>query len=258
MENASAIFYFEKSVGDAKLEELMAHEIAHQWFGDGASETDWEHLWLSEGFATYMAHLYHEANYGEDSFNNRMRTDRDTVISFSKRRNTPVVDTTASHNLMKLLNANSYQKGSWVLHMLRRKLGDTLFWKGIRTYYAAYTGGNASTTDLQKVFENVSHQSLQTFFRQWLYTPGQPKLTIEWKYNEVKKSVLIKIVQLQNTLFEFPLEISIDDGDKKNKEIISVKEKITTKEIAVKKKPLKIISDPNVNLLLEAEVTEDK
>jgi len=258
MENANTIFYFEQSVNDKALEALMAHEIAHQWFGNSASETDWPHVWLSEGFATYMTHLYHEEKYGVDSFNNRMRTDRDSVIAFSKRRFTPVVDTTEKNNLMRLLNINSYQKGGWVLHMLRRKVGDSLFWKSIRAYYATYAGRNANTDDLKNIFEEVTHQNLETFFKQWLYTAGQPVLNVEWSYNVTKKSVMIKIEQLQNNLFEFPLQIGFNDNNKSNIETIEVKDKITTKEISLNQKPEKIILDPNVNLLFEEEVREVK
>jgi aminopeptidase N len=258
MENANTIFYFEQSVNDKALEALMAHEIAHQWFGNSASETDWPHVWLSEGFATYMTHLYHEEKYGVDSFNNRMRTDRDSVIAFSKRRFTPVVDTTGKNNLMRLLNINSYQKGGWVLHMLRRKVGDSLFWKSIRAYYATYAGRNASTDDLKNIFEEVTHQNLETFFKQWLYTAGQPGLNVEWSYNVTKKSVMIKIEQLQSNLFEFPLQIEFNDNNKSNIETIEVKDKITAKEISLNQKPEKIILDPNVNLLFEEEVREVK
>jgi len=258
MENANTIFYFEQSVNDKALEALMAHEIAHQWFGNSASETDWPHVWLSEGFATYMTHLYHEEKYGVDSFSSRMRTDRDSVIAFSKRRNTPIVDTTEKNNLMKLLNINSYQKGAWVLHMLRKKVGDSLFWKGIRTYYATYAGSNASTDDLRKIFEEVSHQNLETFFKQWLYSAGQPKLNVEWNYNATKKSVMIKVEQLQNNLFEFLLEIGLNNSDTTIIETIKVNNKITTKEIPVKQEPVKIILDPNVDLLFEGEAKEAK
>ena len=258
MENANTIFYFEQSVNDKALEALMAHEIAHQWFGNSASETDWPHVWLSEGFATYMTHLYHEEKYGVDSFNNRMRTDRDSVIAFSKRRFTPVVDTTEKNNLMRLLNINSYQKGGWVLHMLRRKVGDSLFWKSIRAYYATYAGRNANTDDLKNIFEEVTHQNLETFFKQWLYTAGQPGLNVEWSYNVTKKSVMIKIEQLQNNLFEFPLQIGFNDNNKSNIETIEVKDKITAKEISLNQKPEKIILDPNVNLLFEGEEREVK
>ena len=113
----------------------MAHEIAHQWFGDCATETRWEHLWLSEGFATYMTHCYLENKYGADTLKKGMQKDRSTLIAYEKVRLTSVVDTTVGRDYMQLLNPNSYEKGGWVLHMLRRRLGDDLFWKGISTYY---------------------------------------------------------------------------------------------------------------------------
>ncbi len=164
MENAGCIFYYEKSVTAKGIESLMAHEIAHQWFGDNVTEKDWPHLWLSEGFATYMTDLYLENKYGEDSLKSLLKTQRRQVVGYSVSHKTPVVDTTESKHLMNLLNDNSYQKGAWVLHMLRRKLGDSLFWKGIRTYYKTYAGRNANTTDLEKVFEKVSRPKPANFF----------------------------------------------------------------------------------------------
>ena len=255
-ENAGAIFYYENSVDDPTLEGLLVHEISHQWFGNSVSEKDWNHLWLSEGFATYMTHLYHEEKYGPDSLNKRLNTDRDTVIAFSKRRNTPVSDTSASTNLMKLLNANSYEKGGWVLHMLRRKIGDRLFWKGIQTYYKAYAGGNATTADFENIMEKVCGENLKTFFKQWCYTAGQPQLNIQWSYNNLKKSVKIRVEQLQNSLFEFPIEIGLSDKNKTSVKTINIKKKVTVKEFSVGSKPDKIEVDPNVNLLFEGESHE--
>ena len=97
---------------------------------------------------------------------------------------------------------------------------------------------------------------MQTFFKQWLYTYGQPKLNIEWKYDASKKSVAIKIEQMQNDLFEFPLEIGFTDGNKTIVKSIAIKGKITAKEIPLNIKPTQIIADPNVNLLFEAEIKE--
>jgi aminopeptidase N len=251
MENASAIFYYEKSVDSKGIEELMAHEIAHQWFGDAASEKSFAHLWLSEGFATYMTNLYLENKYGPDTLQKRMKADRLTVLKFEKRRATPVVDTSVKDNFMQMLNANSYQKGSWVLHMLRRKLGDTLFWKGIRNYYAKYDGSNANTDDLRHVMELASGQNLQQFFNQWLYTPGHPQLGITWKYDAAKAVVELNITQKQNTLFEFPLEVNVQG----QLHTIDVKDKNTVVQIPAKATP-SIAIDPNVNLLAGFEVTE--
>jgi aminopeptidase N len=112
MENASAIFYEETSAAlYQNVESLLAHEIVHQWFGDMASEKSFPHLWLSEGFATYLTHIYIESKYGTDSLNNEMKNDRDAIIGFVKESSKPVVDSISP--LMDLLNANSYQKGGW-------------------------------------------------------------------------------------------------------------------------------------------------
>lgn len=251
MENAGCIFYYEKSVNSKGLESLMAHEIAHQWFGDHVTEIDWPHLWLSEGFATYMTDLYLENKYGKDSLKNLLRKQRAEVVDFSKTHSTPVIDTSESLHLMKLLNDNSYQKGAWVLHMLRRKLGDNLFWKGIRAYYKTYSGRNASTSDLKNIFEKISHQNLETFFKQWLYTPGQPMLNIEWNYDKPSKLISLKIMQAQKYLFEFPLEISFSDGKKIVVKKIDIKNKITRYKFSLPFQPGEIIPDPNVNLLFD-------
>jgi len=256
MENAGCIFYFENSVNDKGIESLMAHEIAHQWFGDNVTEKDWPHLWLSEGFATYMTDVYLENKYGKDSLKNLLNQQRETVLRYYKNHKTSVVDTTEKNNLMHLLNANSYQKGAWILHLLRRKVGDNLFWRGIRDYYKTYAGSNASTQDFEKIFERITHQNLKTFFNQWLFTAGQPMLNIEWNYDKRKKSVSIKIEQTQKSLFEFPLEIAFKEDNKTIIKSIQIKNKLTEIEIPLAMKPTELILDPNVNLLFEAKVNQ--
>jgi aminopeptidase N len=253
MENAGAIFYFENSVGDKGIEELMAHEIAHQWFGDAASEKTWQNLWLSEGFATYMTNYYLESKYGIDTLKKRLLTDRQTVFSFEKTRLTPVVDNTVKGNYMVLLNANSYQKGGWILHMLRRKLGDADFWKGIRNYYAKYNGSNANTDDLCTILEQASGKDLKPFFKEWLYTAGHPKLAINWKYDAVKGVVNVMVEQQQSNLYELPLEIAINGRT----HTIPIKDKITAFVIPAGEKPVTIIPDPDVNLLASFTVTNN-
>lgn len=253
MENAGCIFYFEKSVNSPGIESLMAHEIAHQWFGDNVTEKDWPHLWLSEGFATYMTDLYLEDQYGADSLKALLKTQRRQVVRYSLSHQTPVVDTTESKHLMNLLNDNSYQKGAWVLHMLRRRVGDSLFWKGIRTYYKTYAGRNASTFDLEKVFEIVCHQDLKNFFRQWLFTAGQPLLKVDWKYNSSKKVVSLKVEQQQANLFQFPLQVRFRDGQQSVIKTIQIKDKATTKNFPLSFEPKDMEVDPNVNLLFSLQ-----
>jgi aminopeptidase N len=208
LENANTIFYSESSVGgNRKSEALIAHEIAHQWFGNMATEKTFAHLWLSEGFATYMTILYLEHKYGKDTVVAMLEQDRREVIAHARTSNRPVVDTT--RNYMELLNANSYQKGGWVLHMLRKELGDSLFWKGIRKYYSEYAGAVADSEDFQKAMESVSGKDLAVFFRQWLHTPGIPRIKVSWRYEEKKKELVCQLNQLQQEPFYFPLTIAL-------------------------------------------------
>lgn len=252
MENSSAIFYFENSVGDKGAEELQAHEIAHQWFGDAITEKSWRNLWLSEGFATYMTNYYLENKYGEDTLKTRMKVDRRKVLRFEKSRMTPVVDSAVTTNFTQLLNANSYEKGSWVLHMLRRKLGDSVFWRGIRNYYAQYKNRNDNTDEFRQVMEQISGMDLKPFFTEWLNMPGHPQLNIEWKYDTVKQTVEIHITQQQDNLYQLTLDIKT--GKQLNS--IDIKDKETTVSIPLGEKPESVIADPNVKLLASFELKE--
>lgn len=250
MENAGAIFYTEQSPGLNQIESLLAHEIAHQWFGDAVTESDWRHLWLSEGFATYMTHLYMEHTYGADTLKAGLKKDRNKIIDFAKRRQTPVVDTTMHDNYMQLLNPNSYEKGSWVLHMLRRQIGDTLFWKGIRQYFKDYNGLNANTEDFRKEMEAASGQDLKPFFQQWLYSAVIPELKVAvLGYDEKAHLLKLEVIQQQEPLMEFPFEYTLDKTKPAQKTLI--KEKVTTISIPSANSPRDIWLDPNVNLLAD-------
>ena len=257
MENASAIFYAEYSVNGHRGEEsLLAHEIAHQWFGDMATEKSFAHLWLSEGFATYLTHIYIEARYGTDSLTRRMKNEREEIIDFVKTSHRSVVDSTSDY--MSMLNANSYQKGGWILHMLRRQLGDSVFHKSIKEYYAAYAGKNADTKDLQKIFETVSGKSLEKFFRQWLHTPVNPEIKINWKYIAKEKKVMITVEQLQQSVpFEFPLEITIGQSSAKPQvQKLNITKKLETFSFPAASNKITITADPFTSLLFEGRVTE--
>jgi aminopeptidase N len=255
MENAGAIFYDENLVtGDRSEESLLAHEIVHQWFGDMATEKSFPHLWLSEGFATYLTHVFMESKYGTDSLNARMKEDRGKIIDFAIESGHPVVDSVSSYK--NLLNPNSYQKGGWVLHMLRRQLGDTVFHKIIRNYYAAYAGKNADTRDFQLICEKESGKNLSSFFDQWLYTPGLPRLTVEWKYLEKDKSIIITVKQFQKKMFQFPLEIQLQAASGKSQwETLSVTRQTQQFSIPVKEKTVEIYLDTKTSLLFEGSVS---
>ena len=252
MENASAIFYFENSItGTGKTVELIAHEIAHQWFGNMVTEADWPHVWLSEGFATYLEILYLEHRYGRDTLVNVLQANREKVIDFYKKVKSPIVDTTIKGNYMQLLNTNSYEKAGWVLHMLHRQVGDFVFWKGLRKYYSVYAGKNAVTEDFQKIMEEVSGMDLNTFFRQWLYTPGHPVLKVSQKYDGNKKMLHLTILQNQPRVFEFPLVVRIGGDKGPIDKTILIKEKSTSVSFAVQSAPASVVLDPDCDLLFE-------
>lgn len=260
MENAGAIFYTETSItGKRQMEELLTHEIAHQWFGNHATETDWPHLWLSEGFATAMTHLYLEYRHGSDTLTSRLQKDRAAVLAFTRIKKTPVVDSMGRTKPMTMLNAHSYQKGGWVLLMLRNQLGNDLFWKIIRTYYQTYQNRNASTEDFRKVAEAVSGKDLGRFFRQWLYTPENPNLDISWSYIAEAKEVRLVVTQKNATEFSLPLEIAITDTEgKKLATKLDIHQKITIASIPVTSTPVKIEADPGCRLLAQYQVKENK
>ena len=255
LENANTIFYSENSVsGTRKSEGLIAHEIAHQWFGNMATEKSFGHLWLSEGFATYFTILYFENKYGKDTAIKMLKEGRDKVIDYSKESKKAVVDTEET-DYMKLLNPNSYPKGGWVLHMLRGELGDSVFWRSIRKYYATYAGSIADTRDLQKVFEDVSGKNLKQFFDQWLYTTGQPELEITWKY-DVNKSLVIDVKQLQKNIFKFPLAFKINYSSGSKKEKVYIDKAEFSYKIKQDQKPVSIIVDPDTELLMSNTIKE--
>ncbi len=253
-ENASVIFYNENSVtGTGKRADLVTHEIAHQWFGDSVTEADWHHIWLSEGFATYFTHLFNEATHGRDRLEKGLVRDRDRVLAYYRRRpESPVVDRSITR-LDDLLNANTYQKAGWVLHMLRREVGEEAFWKGIRAYYEEFRDRNAITADFERVMEEESGTELDRFFRQWIFEPGHPVLEGGWRYE--KGALLVELRQAQpgERVFVFPLDLGIASagGAALSVERVRVDEKSEIFTFDFESKPDSVQLDPHTWLLME-------
>lgn len=255
MENASNIFYTESSVnGNRTAEGLITHEIAHQWFGNSASEANWHHVWLSEGFATYFTNLYMEQKYGRDNFVGRETEQREEIIAFSKEKRVPIVNT-AIENYMELLNTNSYQKGGWVLHMLRKEVGDEIFWKAIQAYYDQYKLSNALTEDLKNVFEQMSGKELDPFFNQWVMQAGQPEIEASWSFSNGQLNLQIDQKQKENFVFDLEVKITYADGSSEIR-TIPVTQKSLSWTPELNSKPAKIELDPEVWLLFEGKLSE--
>jgi aminopeptidase N len=195
MENSTAIFYSDKAWSAHSLGEgIVAHETAHQWFGDAVSQTDWHHVWLSEGFATYGAALWDEHTGGTRALRQTMENNARTVRAAAVR-NKPILDM-GETRLMALLNANSYPKGSWVLHSLRGIIGDSAFFRGLRAYYAQFRNGNALSRDFANVMNATAGRSLDWYFTQALTQPGFPIFTVTT--SERGDSVTVELEQVQD------------------------------------------------------------
>jgi len=260
MENASNIFYDDALFRrNAMTDDLIAHETAHQWFGDAVTERDWPHLWLSEGFATYFAALWDRAAHGDSTFHARMREIRRTVlddtISVPKR---PVIDTIET-NFLALLNRNSYEKGAFVLHMLKTQVGERAFFDALRAYYAAHRGATAVTDDLRTAMEAASKQHLAWFFDQWLRRPGYPEVTATWSYDATRREVVIDLTQgLRGAAptfgaFRFPLTIAVADSNgTARRDTLTMPAAVgATQQIhmALATAPASIVLDPDIDLL---------
>ncbi|MDG1528612.1 MAG: M1 family metallopeptidase [Polaribacter sp.] len=255
MEAASAILYSASSVkGDrnTRWRNVVIHEIAHQWFGNAVTEYDWDDIWLSEGFATYFTLLFIEHEYGRDAFVDGLISSQKRVDAFYEKNPKYTIIHDNLKDMKDVTSSQTYQKGSWILHMLRGLVGTDTFWKGIQIYYKKYQDLNATTADFKSVMEEVSGRDLTVFFEQWLYKPGTLNLKGNWKYNKRKGEVTVEFNQVQKdgSVFEMPLEIELDFGNnKKQLEVIQLKGTSNSFQIKVVSEPKSIIVDPNLWVL---------
>ena len=251
MENASSIFYSEQAVADGQdSTPLLAHEIAHQWFGNVATEADWPHLWLSEGMATYLTGLYLEHAQGPERLVQYMQQARRSALNYSRQYPTePLVDTTYS-DPNELLTVNPYRRGAWVLHMLRARIGSDTFWTGLRTYYERFRNANATTADFRRVMEEVSGNDLRAFFEQWTRRAGHPQVAVTWRHDADTKTCVVDVRQTQDSApFTFRLDLSIDGRPAS----VAVSERSHRKRIECPEEPTALTPDPETNLLAEIE-----
>jgi aminopeptidase N len=258
MENSSSIFFDENSYdGSGKLEGTVAHEIAHQWFGDSVTESDWHHLWLSEGFATYFGALFFEHADGRERFLQVMRDARERYVKDADSVSRPIYDPSVT-DLFKLLNRNNYEKGAWVLHMLRHIMGDEKFFAGVRDYYRTYRDRNALTEDFRRVMEQRAGRPLEWFFREWIYEPGLPAYGATWHWDEATKSLRLRVRQTQKgAQFRMPLDVELKTGDKARRETIEVTGREQTFNFKLEAKPNAVALDPDEWVLKTLTLREE-
>lgn len=190
-------------------EDLLIHELAHHWWGNSVTPKTWKDIWLNEGFATYSEALYYENKKGKSALNS-------TMYSFSRMLDNEN-DVTLYNPGVDIFSFTVYNKGAWVLHMLRKEIGDSLFFAGVDAYYDKFKYSNANTEDLKSIFEMISNKNLNKFFEQWVYVgTGLLELEITWDEKIISENNIqlnINIEQKQNGYenYHFPLDIQLVD-----------------------------------------------
>jgi aminopeptidase N len=221
MENTTATTLYEhvmldeRAALDISSTDLVAHELAHQWFGDYVTCRDWSHAWLNEGFATFCEHLEREQRLGRDEYDYGVAGDMDTYLGEAAGRYQRPIVCRDYVEPIDLFDRHLYEKGGLVLHMLRRELTDTVFFEGVQKYLKRHAFGIVETTDLMRAFEEVSGRSLERFFDHWVYRPGHPELKVSVSYDDGLLSVALKQAQKvgDTALFALPIEIEVTHND---------------------------------------------
>jgi aminopeptidase N len=270
MENTSATtlndyaLHDERSLLDGSPDGLIAHELAHQWWGDLLTCRDWAHIWLNEGFASYAEALWDEHHEGPDAYAANMLFKSRGAIGGGKDR--PVVDRRYASPL-NMFDARAYPKGAFILHMLRQRLGDDVFWKCIQRYGTEHRLQCVDTTDFRRTLERETGRSLERFFYDWTERPGNPVVEVSTEYLADTKLARVHVKQTQQTeAFHFPLALvfhceEVINGQRSasRKQVVheqDVTEKELTFYVPLPGRPLLLEVDPQQAVL--AELKENK
>ncbi|GAB5534421.1 MAG: M1 family metallopeptidase [Rubricoccaceae bacterium] len=261
MEAASTPAYSDRSVSgnrERRWQHVIIHEIAHQWFGNAVTQTHWNDVWLSEGFATYYTLLFREHLYGHDDFIAGLENARQRVVDFYADDYDFQLVRPYIEDLNDVSGLMMYQKGAWVLHMLRDKLGAETYNEAIRAYYAEFINQNASTADLQRHLEEASGMDLDSYFQQWLFQGGIPTVVASWRVNN---GTLQATLQQTQPTYAFDLEVDVqvryDDGslsDIATVRLAGSGEVASSMPVPEGKEVVEMILDPNVRLLAAFEI----
>lgn len=264
MENTSAttmgerILLDQRSLLDRTSEGIVSHELAHQWWGDMVTCRDWSHTWLNEGFASYAEALWDEHARGRDEYAYNMDRKAGRAIAGGKER--PVMDRHYPEP-QSMFDDRSYPKGAWVVHMLRNRLGDDVFWKGIKRYATENKFQSAETVDLRRCLERTSGRDLERFFYDWLERPGNPDLSVTTEYLPDSQQASLTIQQTQNgEPFQVPVKMVLTCAG--TKEPLVLEELMTAKELKLRI-PLpgqleRVDVDPDQAILTELKETKSR
>src|SRR3984957_11047512 len=269
MENSSATTNTAESLRNPKLigeyptdeDELISHELAHQWFGDLVTCKNWGNIWLNEGFATFFETVWTESHYPKDQAAYDMWNAGREWFANSELYEKPIVrfDFDDSNEF----DGNAYGKGGWALYMLRHQLGDDAFWRGLKHYLEVNRGKNVVTADLVKAIEESTHVSVDQFFHQWVYGAGAPKFDVAYTYDSVKRQVALTVKQTQKVegsvgIFSVPVDVEITTLSGPKLYPMKVTKDAETFTFPSDAAPLMVLFDKGGYVLKSAEFHKDK
>jgi aminopeptidase N len=258
MENTSATTLTDRTLFTEETEtihssdSLVAHEMAHQWFGDLVTCKDWSHLWLNEGFATYYDALFDGHKNGRDAMLYGLYGNARQILGAMNDTNPIVRRTYDSPDSM--FDFLAYPKGGWVLHMLRSQLGEELYRRCIKTFLERHAYGSVTTEDLRRVIEELSGRYYDRFFDQWVYHAHHPELDASYSWDERTKLAKLTIRQVQKLgdnvlLFDFPLAVRFKGSIGATNRTIHVTAKEEDFTFALDSAPTLVRLDPDYTLL---------
>src|SRR5216684_633239 len=269
MENSSATTNTSNSLVHPKLapeyltgeDDLISHELGHQWFGDLVTCKDWGDVWLNEGFATFLEVVWSEAHFGHAPADYERWNNAREWFESSSLWNKPIV----RHDFddSSEFDGNAYGKGGWVLYMLRHQLGEDAFYRGLKHYLEVNRGKNVVTADLVKAIEEAAHTNVDQFFSQWIYGAGAPKLDLSYSYDDAKHQVAVTVKQTQERegrvgLFRIPTEVEITTHSGARLYPITISKEAQTFPFPADSAPLLVLLDKGGHVLKSAEFHKEK
>jgi aminopeptidase N len=271
MENSSATTNTSSSLQHPKLapeyltgqDDLISHELGHQWFGDLVTCKDWGDIWLNEGFATFMETVWSESHFGKDQADYERWLAARGWFEQTNLFDKPIVR--HDFNDSGEFDSNAYTKGGWVLYMLRYQLGEDAFYRGLKHYLEVNRGKNVVTADLAKAIEEATHTNVDQFFNQWLYGAGAPKFDLGYKYEDAKHEVALTVKQTQKVegrvgLFHVPtdVEITTASGPKLFPVTVSGEKDTAIFTFPADSAPLMVLFDKGGHVLKSADFHKEK
>uniref|UniRef100_A0A7S1TGN2 Aminopeptidase n=1 Tax=Compsopogon caeruleus TaxID=31354 RepID=A0A7S1TGN2_9RHOD len=274
MENISLVSWADAYVNDEILagergwfvDLVNVHEMAHTFFGDAVVIRDFLHAWLKESWANYMELVWLEDTYGTEALHYQLVLERDQYVAEADKKYVRPLVTRHHDSSWSMFDSHLYPGGAWRLHMLRRILGDEVFWPAVSIYIQKNLWNTVETNEFRRILEDHSGLPLECFFDQWIYGKGFPKLKVSFTFNSDRGETIISVEQKQQDnakgigLFDFELEVEVETSEDVF-QIVTVELRSSELEgkgsyaLRSEKRPLQVVVDPNGKLLHTVDFT---